>query len=471
MGQASGIQEQSAAPGESGVMPPHSKPFWTNAALLVLGALMILLLCKGVHDQNTKRLSTFLAGALGAAVPYTLASWLLLRSRPARSTLWLTLGLALAFRVIPLFTNTYLSTDLYRYVWDGRVQAHGINPYRYVPGDEHLVALRDGGIYPNINRRNYAKTVYPPGSQMVFLVVTRLSETVTCIRLTMVAFEALTAWLIVLLLAAYGLPAQRVVLYAWHPLVIWEFAGGGHCDAIMIACVALAFLMHRRGHEMATGAALGLAVLAKLFPLILFPALYRKFRWGWKMPLTLAAVVCAGYLPYTLTYSFAGALGFLPMYTQEEGLQSGERYYFQSVLMPELHALHLPPTKTFLLLAAAAFAAAGAWATWRRDADDRSAFRRGVCVAAMFVAVLSPAVDWYCTWLVFFLPFLPEAWIGWMTMATFALYENWFNDSESDIYILNSFIFLPAILFYAAPAAIRWWRRSHPRPRYLPAHV
>ena len=89
----------------------------------------------------------------------------------------------------------------------------------------------------------------------------------------------------------------------------------------------------------------------------------------------------------------------------------------------------------------------------------------------MFLAVLSPAIDWYCTWLVFFLPFLPEWWIGWITVATFALYENWFNDSASDIYILNSFIFLPAFVFHAAPAAIRWWRCSNHRPDSLPSHV
>ena len=444
---------------ESGAGSPHSK--WTNLALLILGGVMMLLFCKAVHDQNTQRMTTFLAGTVGAAVLYALASWVVLRARPARSTLWLALAFALAFRVAPLFTDTYLSTDLYRYVWDGRVQAHGINPYRYVPGDVHLAPLRDGAIYENINRRNYAKTVYPPGAQMVFLLATRLSESVTCIRLTMVVCEALAAWCLVLLLGEMGLPAQRVLLYAWHPLCIWEFAGGGHCDAIMLACVALAFLLHRRGREMATGAALGAAVLAKLFPVLLFPVLYRRFRYGWKLPLACVATVCAGYLPYTLGYSFAGALGFLPMYTQEEGLQSGDRFYLLNTLpIATLQRLHLAPNKVFLLLAAGAFAAAGAWALWKRDADERSVLRRGACLAAMFVAVLSPAVDWYWTWLVLFLPFLPEAWLGWLTLSAFALYENWFHEGSDDIYLINSFIFLPAFLLYVIPAALRRWRAS-----------
>ncbi len=291
----------------------------------------------------------------------------------------------------------------------------------------------------------------------------------TCIRLTMVVCEALAAWCLILLLGEMGLPAQRVLLYAWHPLCVWEFAGGGHCDAIMLACVALAFLLHRRGRAMGTGAALGLAVLAKLFPLVLFPALYRRFRYGWKMPLACAATVCAGYLPYTLGYSFAGALGFLPMYTQEEGLQSGDRFYGLNLLpIATLGHLHLPPNKVFLLLAGVAFAAAGAWALWKRDdPDERSALRRGVCLAAMFVAVLSPAVDWYGTWLVLFLPFLPEAWLGWLTLSAFALYENWFHDGSDDIFLINSFIFLPAFALYVIPAALRW-ARTHWLPQTIP---
>ena len=149
------------------------------------------------------------------------------------------------------------------------MQAHGINPYRYVPGDLRLVPLRDGAIYPHINRANYAKTVYPPGAQIVFLLTTRLSESVTGMRLTTVFFEGVTVWLLLRLLAAYEMPAPLVLLYLWNPLVIWEFAGGGHQDAFMLACCAWALLMHRRGHEMLTGVALGGAVLMKLFPILL----------------------------------------------------------------------------------------------------------------------------------------------------------------------------------------------------------
>ena len=82
------------------------------------------------------------------------------------------------------------SDDAYRYVWDGRVQAAGINPYRYAPADPALAELRDDAIFPKINRAEYAVTIYPPVAQMFFFLVTRLGENVTTMRLAMLGCEA-----------------------------------------------------------------------------------------------------------------------------------------------------------------------------------------------------------------------------------------------------------------------------------------
>src|SRR6202043_1141157 len=119
-------------------------------------------------------------------------------------------------------TPPYLSTDVYRYVWDGRVIAAGINPYRYVPADPQLESLRDPDIFPNINRADSAVTIYPPTAEAIFLAVTRVSESVTAMKAAMVGFEMINCALLVWLLAAEGLPAGRVVVYAWHPLPLSE---------------------------------------------------------------------------------------------------------------------------------------------------------------------------------------------------------------------------------------------------------
>jgi hypothetical protein len=121
------------------------------------------------------------------------------------------------------------------------VQAAGINPYALVPADPTLAALRDAAIYPNINRADYAVTAYPPVAQMFFLAVTRISETLTMMRLAMVACEIVVIAVLIDLLRQLRMPATGVVAWAWHPLAIWEISQGGHVDALMVACLCSAY--------------------------------------------------------------------------------------------------------------------------------------------------------------------------------------------------------------------------------------
>src|SRR5262249_2944353 len=154
--------------------------------------------------------------------------WLSWRGTPSSRTVIVILSVAAAMRLLVLAAPPYLSTDVYRYVWDGRVLAAGINPYRYIPTDPHLAPLRDRTIFPKINRANYAATIYPPAAEAIFFAVTRISESLAAMKVASVFFEAIAVLLLLRLLALAGLPAVRVIVYAWHPLPVWEFAGSGH---------------------------------------------------------------------------------------------------------------------------------------------------------------------------------------------------------------------------------------------------
>ncbi|HEX9017253.1 MAG TPA: hypothetical protein VF960_14780, partial [Chloroflexota bacterium] len=55
----------------------------------------------------------------------------------------LALAWAVVLRVGLLATTPSLSDDVYRYVWDGKVIAAGIDPYAYPPAAPELSALRD----------------------------------------------------------------------------------------------------------------------------------------------------------------------------------------------------------------------------------------------------------------------------------------------------------------------------------------
>jgi alpha-1,6-mannosyltransferase len=137
---------------------------------------------------------------------------------PQKHALWLIFALA-AGHVLAF--DSLLSSDIYRYVWDGKVQAAGINPYRYFPANQALAFLRDDTIFPHINTADTANTIYPPVAQFFFLLVTRIGENVTVMRLALVGCEAVTVIVIMLLLQRLNRPVTRVVAYLWHPLPLW----------------------------------------------------------------------------------------------------------------------------------------------------------------------------------------------------------------------------------------------------------
>jgi len=217
------------------------------------------------------------------------------RAPPARA-LWVIVAVAVALRLFLLLLDPLLSTDIYRYVWDGRVQAAGINPYRYVPGDPALAALRDAAIFPNINRADYAVTIYPPVAQFFFLAITRLGENVTVMRLGFLTCEAVTVAMIALLLRRLGRPMTRLVAYLWHPLPMWEIANSGHIDALMVALMMTGIWFAFSARPLRGAMAVALGALAKPFAVFALPALWRP--WDWRVPAAVIAVVVLCYLPY-----------------------------------------------------------------------------------------------------------------------------------------------------------------------------
>ena len=202
-------------------------------------------------------------------VLYLFAISLVERCPANRWTLGIILLIALAERLVAVAAPPFLSSDIYRYVWDGMVQGAGINPFRYIPADSHLAFLRDAGIYPNINRREYAHTIYPPGSQIIFWVVTRISPTVTAMKLAMVGFEAVTCYALIRCLKLLHMQPERVLPVCMAPGVPvgdseqWaRRRGSGH---FYFACRVLARL--DQTDDTLSGGWLGAAALVKLYPI------------------------------------------------------------------------------------------------------------------------------------------------------------------------------------------------------------
>jgi alpha-1,6-mannosyltransferase len=248
-------------------------------------------------------------------------------ARPERA-LWLVFGIGIFLRAYVLLFDPLLSSDIYRYVWDGRVQAAGINPYRYFPAHEALAFLRDGTIFPHINRADFAVTIYPPVAQLFFLIVTWIGESVTIMRLALLGCESVTVALIMLLLRRMNRPVTRVTAYLWHPLPLWEIANSGHVDALMVALMLLGLWIALTGHVLRGAVLITFAALVKPIAAPVLAGIWRP--WDLKMPLVVIAVVALCYLPY-LSVGW-GVLGFLTKgYLTEEGIRAGNDLWLLSL--------------------------------------------------------------------------------------------------------------------------------------------
>jgi alpha-1,6-mannosyltransferase len=310
---------------------------------------------------------------------------------PLVRTLWLIVGVAIALRLVLLLLDPLLSTDIYRYVWDGRVQAAGINPYRYIPGAQELAMLRDTAIYPHINRADYAVTIYPPIAQMFFFVITRLGENVTAMRLGFLGCEAVTVAMIILLLKQTGRPATRVIAYLWQPLPMWEIANSGHIDALMVSLMMVGIWLALTARPVRGALAIALGALAKPFAVLALPALWRP--WDWRMPAVAVATVMVCYAPYVSVG--AGVFGFLTQgYYGEEGPQINGHIWILT-LWRGLFGDHRGDVAAYLIVSASVLSALVLIAAFRRRRSTETMLADICRLLLVFLLLLSPKYPWY----------------------------------------------------------------------------
>jgi alpha-1,6-mannosyltransferase len=377
-----------------------------------------------------KALDQFVILGCTQGLIYFAAVALMLRRKPSARAIWWILGCAALLRLMVVVFPPFLSNDMYRYIWDGWVQAAGINPYRYIPADPHLAFLRDATVFPNINRANYAHTIYPPAAELIFYAASRIGTLlafppVLAMKLTMLVLEGIGIWAMIRLLDHAGLPRARILIYAWNPVPVWEFAGSGHVDAIAVCFIALALLAVCKGKNSWGAAALAGAVLTKFLPVILLPVLWR--RWDWKFASIFMAMIAILYAPYLGVGK--AVLGFLSGYNAQEGIDSGHGIFLLSVL-GQIVALPAYASKLYLLALALVLLALSVLMVFGRplplppEAATKIIAQRALLLGCIVMAGVSPHYPWYYCWLLIPACIIPWPSALYLATATFLLYLN-----------------------------------------------
>jgi alpha-1,6-mannosyltransferase len=274
-------------------------------------------------------------------------------------------------------------------------------------------------------------TVYPPGAQAVFALVSRVApDSIVAWRVFLLASEIVTVALLLALLRRARSSRAAVIVYAWSPLVVFEGVQAGHVDLVMIPLVLAALAWRQSGSAVRAGIALGGAVLLKLYPLVLLPAWWRPR--DWRFPAAVAATVALGYLPHAATVGL-GALGFLPAYL---GRAEDHNIGLRALLTYPLGLTGDLARAVAMALLFALIAAALVW-IGRGNAGDAAGMTRAGALAVGTYLLLVPTSmhPWYVLWIVPFLCFLPwPAWLYWSGAVT-----------------------LSYVSYVVEPAPIPWW--------------
>jgi hypothetical protein len=286
----------------------------------VLGALGYLLLAYFIPRENSNFLLPTYSGLF-------ILAWFQYRKVENETEFRILVKASIFFRLIFLFSIPLLSDDYFRFIWDGRLVAHGINPFSEVP--RHFLGTDTAGhagltpeLLSGMNSPEYY-SIYPPVLQFIFGIAAwifpgNLMGSLIVMRLFILLAELGSAWLMLRLLKYFRLPEKNALLYLLNPLVIVELTGNLHFEAIMIFFVLSAIYLLTTQRFILSGVAMALAICSKLLPLVFLPLLIRFV--GWKKT-TLYSL---------LTLSIAGCL-FVPFidYQSLQHFLTSTNLYFQ----------------------------------------------------------------------------------------------------------------------------------------------
>jgi len=351
-----------------------------------------------------------------------LAALLAVFRLPRRLAVPLVFAAAVALRLGAVAGPPLTSDDLFRYSWDGRVQAAGVDPYAYTPASPHLVRLREPWLWPEerpcplayrpgpctrINRPS-VRTIYPPGAEAWFAAIYRLTGIGARYKPWQVAgllTDGLTVALLATALRRRGRDSRWAALYALCPAPVLEIVNNGHVDglAILLSLAALTVAsppVDRPGRippsrrPVLAGALIGVAVLVKLFPALLVLAIAaaepgRRRRGLLRTAGAALAVSVAGYLPHVIAVG-GKVVGFLPGYLREEHYNGAGRYLVATAL--RIPGAFAGPLSVLALIGATV------WVWVRRPPAPLGA----TVLMGTLLAATSPVQPWYAVTLLAF---------------------------------------------------------------------
>lgn len=373
----------------------NKTPLRRSLAILIVAAdLLCLYLYMGRRDYLLNPVWIYLTLYTILFLGYVYAAGRLVPRMPRSAARWLLpviMVFGILFRLAVLPTPPSLSTDMYRYVWDGRLTMHGINPYRWTPNAQTLRSLRDP-IWENMEYKPY-QTIYMPVSQVFFALSNALfGSSLVGFKVIYMLFDCGVMALGVFLLNRLGRSPTQIIWYAWCPLPITEIALAGHQDVVGVFFLLAAFALVLRPKTIPWAAvALVASVLTKGFALLLIPMFCRNY--GWRF--TVVSICAMLYLGMPMWVYLPEFLHGMQQYLDTVHVNAGLFHGLDLVLLPITRFHYTIAQK----LSDLAILAVAVWAAWQPALSFNDLLRRSLIVLAVTLLVVPTLFPWYLIWI------------------------------------------------------------------------
>jgi hypothetical protein len=351
--------------------------------LYALGAIIFAALV--ISSRSGVGAPPFLVGLSIAGIAYLLAVRELFRTpRFPRRVVFACLALAIFWRIPFLLMPPDSDDDIHRYVWDGRVQRLGYNPYNVIPSDPALAALHT----PETRGLNNPEvpSPYPAGAQLFFRAVTAIHESIFAFKVAFMLCDFAIMLLLLDVLRRGGEGEHWVLAYAWHPIIATNVVGSGHIDILGVLLLLVSVAALGRRWRMLAAIAFALAVAVKFLPIVLAPLYWRRLRV--RDALLGALVFGMLYVPFLEAGRIP--IGSLSTYVQ--------RFRFNDPVFATLERVASPQIVAGLALLAGLVTAA-----WLRRKPASCGADQWAWPLAASLACAPVIYPWYLLWL---LPFL-----------------------------------------------------------------
>ena len=388
---------------------------------------------------NTKPIIIYTTVYISSSIIYLLLCWQFLKFNIPQKYISVLIGLGIIIRIFFVFVHPIGSDDYYRYLWDGKVQASGINPYRYAPADTALNNIHSDILPKNVNFP-VMKTIYPPLSQIIFFFAYLIGgESFIGLKILLLIFDLFTIYGIYLIIKKLNLPNKNILFYTLCTLPLFQFFIDAHVDGFGLTFLIFSIYFYLSNKKIISLLFLSASICIKPLGFILVPILFFQEK-SWKNKIKIAAIpvlICAfTYLPFAFTGSPFQAL-----------MQFTENWMFNGVVFDILDTFIKNNQLTRIICGLFYLI------IYLAIIISKKEFLSKLFLSLFLLYIFSPVVHpWYLSWLAILLPFIPKwsgiLYVALISLTSFTVLNYQLNGIWNEYTLVLLFEYAPVIILF-----------------------